>query len=123
MPRCSRAVSRPVRSLCVRNSINAGRSSRPSRSKAAFVGGISRRTRATSTANHPVPSAATTRTKVHVTAQPYSETQTSPSSDLAIERAPHFGGELLVPVAALEQQVEVEQVVGCERLADTRFGE
>src|SRR4051812_42030377 len=118
MPRCSRAVSRPVRSLCVRNSINAGRNSRPSRSKAAFVGGISRRTRATSTANHPVPSAATTRTNVHVTTQPYPEKRADRSGDLAVERAPHFGGELLVPVAAFEQQVEVEQVVGRERLAD-----
>ena len=50
-----------------------------------------------------------------------SATARDPGADLPVERATHLRRELLEPVLAGEEQVEVEEVVGRERRADPRL--
>ena len=45
------------------------------------------------------------------------------SMTLAVQRPTDLGCKLLVPVAALEEKVEVEQIVGSERRSDASLGE
>ena len=72
---------------------------------------------ATSTASTLVPSAAIASAKHpgHV------HESTGRPGPLAVERATDFGRELLEPVFARQEEMEVEEVVGRERCADPRL--